>query len=397
MRRLGPALLLVLASGLVGCGDDSAPVFMPRDSGVDAFTPPPEDGGMDAGPDAELPPMDGSVDAGEDASVDAGPSCDDPSGPTVAIVEPAAAADPNEDEVVTSARVTVRCDASAASGTLDAESVSIVRLDESGEIVAEPAVTSVDGSYQAAFELGSLSNGPLSFRCTAETTGGACNGAELETLLDLGPRIEIVSPSSGSLHNDRMSLTYRIAPEPLGASDMEADVVEHTLVVAGRSITPVDLGDGDYAADLDFTDRGVFPEALVGDYEIAIEATNARTPTAATRRLTQPFTVDSSGPAITFVEPDEGDLVGGRTRIAVEIDDGSGIDDDTVVLRYAMMELNMVSAGGGVYEAFPDFSEFPRTFQEVTLNVSAADVVGNLATASRIVKLDSVPPTGTLL
>ena len=57
MRRLGPALLLVLASGLVGCGDDSAPVFMPRDSGVDAFTPPPEDGGMDAGPDAELPPM----------------------------------------------------------------------------------------------------------------------------------------------------------------------------------------------------------------------------------------------------------------------------------------------------------------------------------------------------
>jgi len=400
MYRLRTFLVALLVAG---CGDDSAPpipsidagprpdAFMATDSGMD-------DGGMpDAGPDGGMP--DGGM-------PDAGPivPCSDPDAPIVEIVSPAPSTDPNADEVVVGDFVTVTCSASAAATPgarpVDPESVSIVRIE--GDAVADsPAVVSDSGDFSAQFNLSELDNGALQFRCFAEDTFSTprCGIDEIDVLLDRGPTILVDRPTSDSVHNDTMTLEYRIARAPIAPGDAESDVVSHELLVAGVVITDItDEGGGEYTATIDFTDRTVYPELLVGDYELSISATNERTPVAATRVHTQPFFVDGEGPLIEFIEPDTGELVGGRVRVTVRINDESRVDDATLVLRVGDMEIPLRADPDrdGEYTITFDASAFPSTVTELTLNATASDVVGNTTTVSQVVKLDSSPPIADL-
>ena len=141
-------------------------------------------------------------------------------------------------------------------------------------------------------------------------------------------------PGSGSVHSSTMALRYHIEEAPVASDDDGAAVASHTLTVAGVAIEDVtDEGGGDYSVNIDFDDDTLFNPALSGEFEVVITATNSRSPTPVTRRYAQPFVLDRTPPTIMFTTPDEGELIGGRTRVSASITDPYGVDTTTIVLR----------------------------------------------------------------
>ena len=379
-RRDSVAFLSLLLS-IGGCGDDVPPRAPESDmqrvdqGPVDLGT------GDDGGADGSMPM-----------------ACSDPGGPTVTVLAPDPASDPVADDIVVGPFGEVRCQvgrgAGAGSEPIDPESVTIEVLDEGGSLLASPAVTADGDVYIAQPNLSAVPNGPVVFRCSATDTAEEprCNSGEVTTFVDNGPSIEVISPADGSIHAQRMLLRYRIDEAPLTDGDTEAAVAGHTLVVGGATVTPTVEGD-ELVADIDFSDRSVYPEALSGDYELTIEATNGRTPDAATARHTQAFVVDTDGPTIVIDRPADGELVGGTVVVEATITDMAGVDPSTVVLRAAGLDFPMTRAvGTDEYRASFDASSFPTTVVELTLNITAEDVVANSSTVGLSVKLDAVPP-----
>ncbi|MFT5355527.1 MAG: hypothetical protein ACI9KE_002746 [Polyangiales bacterium] len=376
---------LVLVSLLVSvfaCGDDAPPFVPQSDTG-----PPP-----DAGP---LPDVPNGPDTGAPVTCDEG-------GPSVTIVEPVPAADASDSNVLIGARHNVRCEvlrpAEPGSFPVDSSSVIITRIDADGNTLEAPVVSSDGDVYQAGFDLTGTTSGPVSFRCIASDMNETCSISDISTLIDLGPSVEITSPTMDSVHATAMNLRYRIVSQPLGDDDLFAGVESHSVVVAGTTITNiVDEGDGNYSAAVDFTDDTIFDPDLSGEFEIAISAENRRMPMPAVRVTRQAFTLDRTPPSITFVSPEEGDLVGGRVRVVTSISDPSGVDSASVVLRVGMMEFNMLQVPmSSDFAVSFDASVFPQTITELTLNVTASDNAANRLTLSLIVKLDSVPPIASL-
>lgn len=385
-RRLSLRWYLIGVLAATACGDTERPPVIPGapDGSVR------NDGGTDSGRG------DGGGDAGEEI-------CVDPSGPSVEITEPAPARDPNTDTVLTSELVVVKCRATRAttpdSRPVDTDSVAIVRLDENGEVVDSPAVTTDGSEFRASFQVRSVPNGVLRFRCTASDTHDTprCGRSDLETLLDLGPTIEVLTPNDGSIHSDRMNLSYRITEAPLDETDTESTLAGHTLTVAGKSIGfMTEEMPGRFQVSIDFTDRTVFEEPVAGAYELVITATNTRTPSAPVRRVVRSFTVDSTGPSITVNTPTDGALVGGRVRVEATITDPAGIDPSKVELRIGQERWTMIAGANDRYAVTFDASVYPSTTAELTLNITAEDIVGNAHTVARIVKLDSRPPIASL-
>ncbi len=344
---------------------------------------------------------DGSVDASEE---DAGPVCNTAEAPIATILSPIATNDPASADVVIGNRVTVECRVTVGDSPearpVDPESVTIVRLDGDGMVADSPTVVAEASVFRAAFNLEGLNSGAMRFRCTAQDIDAMprCAEDEIETLVDLGPQITVLMPNAGSIHTGRMDLRYSVSPAPLVEGDTLAEVAEHTLTVAGVEITDIEETEpGTYRADIDFSDMTVFEEELAGEFEFSVEATNMRTPSPGTSRHVQPFVIDRTGPTIEFLTPDAGELIGGRARVHVSAMDPAEVDDSTVILRVGRLELNMRRIGGtDEFEVFFDAATFPSTITELTLNVTAADSVGNRLTASQIVKLDAVPPIASL-
>ncbi|MEM7604801.1 MAG: hypothetical protein AAF411_05535 [Myxococcota bacterium] len=381
---------------LVGCGsDDPPPVFIPdvgtRDGGAD--------GGVDLSMDQTMP-VDMAPDIPADAQVIA--ACDDPLGPVVSLTSPVAAPSPSDPNVLVDARPTVRCEVMRSSedgsAPLDPDSVVIARVTADGVVLDAPTVVSEGAEYRAQFDLTGLPNGEVRFLCTAQDDMERCQRSDVATLLDLGPNVEITTPSAGSVHTTSMGLRFVVTEAPVADGDTAAAVASQTVTVAGVALTELtDEGEGAFSVNVDFEDEELFDPELSGDFEIVIEATNRRAPTAATRRVSQPFVLDRTAPSIVFITPGDGDLIGGRTRVAVTITDPSGVDAATVVLRVGGRDFDMRPTDtDDEFEVFFDASEFPATVTELTLNVTAFDTAGNRQTESQVVKLDSVPPIASL-
>ncbi|MBW2463525.1 MAG: hypothetical protein JRH11_17880, partial [Deltaproteobacteria bacterium] len=319
-------------------------------------------------------------------------------GPTVEVLSPAAAADPNVDEIVSSS-LTVSCRAtpSTAPGqTVDPDSLRILILDPRGVLLADPPVTPVDTeTYEAVVDLTTLESGPITVRCEAldREMVPNCGSAEVSTFLDRGPTIEIMTPMDGSFHASRLEIIYRITGTMAGPTDTQSDVVGHELLVAGQTIgSMVETAPGEYVVDIDLDDRVVFPDPLDGARIFSIRAWNGRTPDPVESTVMQNFTVDALGPSITITSPGDGVLVGGPVTVIADIIDTAGVDPATVFLRVGSMDLMMTPVGDTGYTRTFDASGFGRTVVELTLNVVASDIVGNGSAASRNVKLDSTPP-----
>jgi hypothetical protein len=359
------------------------------------------DGSPDSGLNGQLPDA-GSADSAADVPAYTYEGCTDPRRPDVTITAPEAAEDPTVDTVVTAERLEISCRITASNhaeaGLVDPSSVAITVLDVDRIEQGRPAVSVGNGGeYVATMPLNEMPSGPVIVQCyaTDDSTPARCSLAEVTTLIDRGPVITVTNPEPNSIHSWSMGLRYSVEPSLLGANDPGAAVVEHSVVAAGVQLETEEGDPHQFAANVDFEDRSVFPEPLSGQYQLIIRAVNAR---GVEQVWTQDFTIDGDGPRISISTPNNGELVGGLFVVRAEVTDPAGVDASTVFLRVGTEQYLMapISHGSHVYSRTFDASGFPHTVVEITLNVTASDTVGNGTAVSRTVKLDSVPPLVSL-
>lgn len=270
----------------------------------------------------------------------------------VEITAPAAASDPNTDEVLVEDDVTVVCSVKAAdaSATVDGSSVVIDVLGADGEVVlgqddkpltATGVPTGEANEYSAAFVLTRVPTGAVSFRCSAASVDKASGGKdEVATFIDHGPTIVATFPEVDSPHALKgvMPVEFTVTPSPLTDDDEGAEVTSVTLSVAGALIeAPLLAQDDDdptiYRAEVDFTDPALFKEPPPEHTSVRVEATNARQPKAVTAVSDYAIVVDGKGPEIEFVDPSPNATVHGETVVEfTALDSGAGIDLDTLEL-----------------------------------------------------------------
>lgn len=345
-----------------------------------------------------------------DAGMDAGEAMPeptvDPAAPVVEILEPTAASDPNDDEILTSAAAKVRCRVTRSrddnARDVDQSLVQIQRLDPSG--VAMPVQGAVnalpDNEFEADFQLGELPNGRVRFACSATDVNmpPRTGTAIVNTFLDLGPEVRIIEPVSGSSHALRnpVVIKFEVGPASVSADDEESDPVDVHLFVLGQEFDASEDPDqpGLYTTSVDFDDRELFAMPP-SSAEIAVVASSSRTPDAATRRVESDITLDAAGPVISVSSPAHLQIVRGEVQLVVNITDPSGVQAERVfgTINQNVWLLDDWDVSGSTFtERFDTRTTIFSPLTQLTINITAVDSVGNESTASHVLRLDNVPP-----
>lgn len=335
--------------------------------------------------------------------------------PQVRITTPTAATDPNVDAVLISDQVTVLCTVSKSSAKgaddVDPASVKISLLGADGKGIKSlsGAATKNADEYSAAFVLGAVPAGAVSFVCSASDKASAPHSATdtVDTFVDHGPEITIVQPEDGSAHNlsGAMAVEFDTAAAPLTDGDKQAAVNAVTLTVYGSRITPTSKGNGKYTASVDFSDKTLFTATPTGKIPIVITATNKRkAPGNATQSLSYDITLDGVGPTIAIATPVANAVVGPASVLAFSvIDGGAGVDNDTVTVNlnqtpyvYSATDgkWTVDTAGNFTFQFGAELnSKSQKMNTQVTVNVLATDNAGNVSTgSSNVYNLDNQPP-----
>lgn len=395
MRSLSLGLLLCCCA--CGSGEDDIPVApgsQTKDSGVDST--PKSGAGAGSGKDAAVYGMKNDAGAMETG------------GPTVTIVSPAEALDPNKDEILTEPIVKVSCrverskeDGAAA---VDKSSVRIrLRNPEDSEAVIEPPVNALPADmYEATFELTGFPNTPLHFSCSGNDLSQTpkTGTATLETFVDLGPSVEIISPNAPIYAlKTPVPIEFSVQGYPVSDADKEHMVAEIKLLVAGVETAYEESTDtpGLYQASVDFDDRLQFsvpPSAA----QIVVTATDARSPKAATRNVKADIAIDGDGPTIAVLAPRDGEIVHGERVLEVNVQDVSGIRASSLVADFnqGLYTIREWEGTGPAFRQRFDTRTFGSELTRLTLAVSATDAVGNETTVAHTLKLDNLPPVISL-
>jgi hypothetical protein len=366
--------------------------------------------------DAEAPIEDASKpikDAGKDAGMDA--AVIDPAAPTVELVQPSAAMDPNSDEVLTSSSIVARCKVtrSTKSGSADInKSAVVITLDQPTDAtkkITPPVNALADDEFEATFDVSTLPNGPLHFTCTAKdlATRPHTGATTLDTLLDLGPKIEFFEPKSKGIYTLKtpVAIQFKVTPQKLSETDTEADVKEVVLSAGGIEI-PIQessTSPGSYQTAVDFDDRVLFtvpPTAA----EIRVIAKNSRTPDAATRQSRLDVGIDGQGPTIVVNLPNYAEVIRASRILKVTVTDSSGVKPGSLVASFNDGTLIIDTwESGGTPTSFQrsfdtrDPEKFPvDKVTQLTINVTATDMVGNKTTVGHLLRLDNLPPVLSL-
>jgi hypothetical protein len=327
--------------------------------------------------------------------------------PTVSFISPAAASDPNADTVITDVDLTVHCRVtrSSATGSAKVDSSKVTITLDNPEDSAKPITSTVsalsDEEYTATFELNAVPNGPLRFHCQAQdqATKPHIGKAKLDTLLDLGPTISLISPKEMGIYTLQtpVSIEFQVTPSGLGSDDNE-QAVQHVLLQIGGVETPVEESTttpGLYKTSIDFGDRSNFPVPPTSA-QIAVSASDARTPMAATRKITADIVIDGQGPTITIMSPHNQSIVHGNVTLLVNVTDSSGIKPGSLSADVGgTLTITNWKGSPPMYSQTFDTRDqmyFPNTLTQLTINVTASDAVGNLSTAAWLLKLDNLPP-----
>ncbi|HEX4351549.1 MAG TPA: hypothetical protein VHZ95_01520, partial [Polyangiales bacterium] len=343
----------------------------------------------------------GSADI-QDAGADAGP---DPLAPTIQFMSPTAASDPNQDTVVTDASLIVTCQVTRADSDQSSPvNTSLIKItlehsDDPTMVDAPPVTAMTDDLYQATFNLSARANGKLRFHCTAQDLSATPHrgSATLDTLLDLGPTIEFISPKDKGVYalKTPLAIQVQVTPAALSGDDNEAKIATATLTVGGvdTPLTESTTTPGLYQATIDFNDKTKFtvpPSAAQIDFAVS----DARTPTAPTRHQTIKATIDGAGPTIVVNSPAYRTIVGSDVTLQITASDPSGLQPGSLTgtVNSGLLVLNQ-----WVMTAPDTFScEFDSNFDntaltQLTINVTATDTVGNQSTVAHQLLLDNLP------
>jgi hypothetical protein len=350
--------------------------------------------------DASTPERDGSA---PPSAIDAGSL--DALAPRITFTAPLPSSDPNADTVLSDANLVARCkvEQSDAKGSvgINTSTIELALLKEDAMAVQSmPAVNALpDEEYEASFDLSAQPNGPIHLRCRGKDKAEKPRTGTglLSALLDLGPTIEFFEPKDMGIYTLKtpVAIQFQVKRAPLADGDMEADVGEVRLSIGGVD-TPVqesDTAPGLYQTNIDFEDRTKFPVPPTSA-QISVSASNGRTPDPATRVKTIDIGIDGDGPDIKVVAPKNGEIVHGEVTLRVNVTDLSGLMPGTLVanINNGLIVVEEWDGAGPEYSHKFDTRDIKIPLTQLTINVTAADRVGNEATVSHQLKLDNVPP-----
>jgi hypothetical protein len=360
----------------------------------------------------------GSSGSGGATGGEAGSADENPLAPIVTITSPVAVSDPNAGNVIVAPSVTVTClvKRSTASGstTVDPSSVEIARFDATGKQVdAFPgkATGNLD-EYSAVFSPSEVDapNGAISFKCTASDIASPPNtgSATVNTFIDHGPTITIVSPLADSPHalTQALAVQFSVAASPLSNSDQGAAVASVELDINGVKIDELaanETSPGQYQLSIDLT-ANRFKPTPTGATSIAIIATDVRQP-AATSEDDYHIVIDGTGPVITVVSPVQNTIVGGKVVLEFTVVDAdSGTDPNTVAVTLTGEAADNYPGGnwapvrGTATNYTFDYTFDTRQLSsktDVSVDIVATDLVGNLSQQGESTRyyIDNVRPS----
>jgi hypothetical protein len=329
-------------------------------------------------------------------------------GPTIVFTAPHPASDPNADDVITAQTLNVRCkvtrspEEGAASVAPSSVVISLDNPSDKTKQIVAPVNALTSDEYQGTFDLGALPNGPLSFHCTATDQTANTPHARtetLETLLDLGPTIEVMSPQAKVYARKApVAIEFRVTRSPLKDGDSEDEVAQVSLHVSGVA-TPVEQSQdtpGVYKSSVDFDDATLFPVPPTSA-QLVFSAANKRSPTVALRTKTVDVSIDGEGPTIKVESPavdNSSSPVRGPVVLRVNVTDPSGIRPSSLVATIESQEHTITTwdAAPPVYSQRFDTRAFSNELTQLKITVTASDTIGNERSTAFILKLDNLPP-----
>ncbi|MEZ4288252.1 MAG: hypothetical protein R3A47_08945 [Polyangiales bacterium] len=313
---------------------------------------------------------------------------------------PVPASSPSDPNVITADSFTVGCVPTAGDEPVDDDNVQITVTDASENDVIKIGTLSGNGVFTATFITKNFEGGTITIGCRVTDTGTPTRCAETtyQTLLDPGPNIRIIQPSTNpSIHSGSITVQFAISADPIADGDTLYNMINPvTLVVAGSNI-PLDNACVANGAELictkviEFDDGSLFSTQPNGAAQLTVTATNGR---GVVRSLVYDIVIDSSGPTIEILDPAANGIVGGTTTVRARVTDDSGVNPDSITLTInnSGLPITMMRVSGtNEYVANFDANAYGRNITELTINVSATDIPGNERTRSRSVKLDSTP------
>lgn len=333
------------------------------------------------------------------------------SAPRVTITSPTPSASPDDGNVLTGASVEVVCEARSANAPnavgVDPSSVVIEMLGSDDAVLqtfaGEPSEV---GEYRATFQTSQVPTGSLSFRCAAsDLADPPASGVDvISTYVDHGPKVTVASPEPDDtlpLHA-AVGFEFTVEPDPITADDLGAAVDLVSLSVEGVDV-PLEASstdDNTYLANVDLTDREIFPDLVNNSVAVLITATNSRSPEPVTRELDYNFTVDGEGPDIKLVSPSDGAIIGGEVTLHLTVTDSqSDVDPSSLTIELNDVPYTFDPEGrwtqvGDDFTFTFDSSKVSGSKVQVTVNVSAKDTLGNLSKGlSPTYYLDNQPPS----
>jgi hypothetical protein len=338
--------------------------------------------------------------------VDAGTG--DPLAPTVEFTSPTAASDPNNDAVVTDSNLVVGCkvtrstDGNSSPINTSAVKITLEQATDPTKLIAPAVTAQTSGLYQATFDLSAFPNGKLRFHCEAKdlATPAHTGKTTLDALLDLGPMLTVVDPKEKGIYalGTPLVVQFQADPAPLNSSDDEAKIAQVKLGVSGFNV-PVEESStmpGLYQATIDFNDTNNFPVTPTAT-QLTFSVSNSRTPTAAVRKTLVNITVDGSGPSIHIDAPGNLTMQHGDVSLSVTVSDPSGIKSGSLKATINGMIFDQWVVTAPTYQLKFDTTKFGYQLTQLTINVTAADAIGNVASATPVViSLDNLPPVISL-
>lgn len=331
--------------------------------------------------------------------------------PTVEIISPAPAGDPSSEEVLVRDEVQVICVVRASEASeaplVDPSSVSLQMLGSEEEVLAEAAgaPSRIPDQYVTNFVLTTVPTGPVSFRCSASSRSKTSLTAErtISSFVDHGPKIDIQDPLPESVHAlaGAVPVKFIVTPEPLASADEGAKVGEVSLEISGRAFA-LDRISNDpptFETSIDFTDRSIFPDVLMGSIPVVIRASNQREPTPAFHELIYNFVLDGAPPTIAIKSPVVDAVIGGKqVTLRFSVADAlSSVQAESVVVslnndKYRYPTEGIWDQAGSDYFFTFDSTQVSGSKWQVTVKIEAKDAAGNLALTSKNFYLDNVPP-----
>jgi hypothetical protein len=156
---------------------------------------------------------------------------------------------------------------------------------------------------------------------------------------------------------------------------------------------------------VNLADAALFKPAPNGPFPIAVTASNSRE-RPVTAIQTRNTSIDGAGPDIEILKPIDKQVVGGKVVLEFAAPDAiAGVDPKTVVVSLNQVaypydgtsESWTYSSDDALFKFEFDSREIKTSKVQITVNVTAKDLVGNAATggvkASAILFLDNFPPS----